>query len=309
MLVAHDNVGVVIIDVNTWSIRTLPELASTLDHLAFSPDGTSFVLPIGGDDPTQCWKTTATLKWEIKPGSMDAAFSPDGKTLAATRSKFVLLCDAATGKILHEMPKHTKRVDELAFSSDGKRVASFGQSQVCLWDARHGKLVAVVKEPPGEVHVIGFSPNSRSLAVADANGIIRLYDPASGKKQHEWQAHGCPIFHLTFTSDSTRLLTQSFVGDDLSLRVWEFPSCRQVHQFPGARTSFYLSPDEKTVVLLVGSVPEMRSLATWELRKIPWKTPLRMSSLAFSPDKNWMACILENGKTQVWKITDALPTD
>ncbi len=306
VLVAHDQVGVAIVDVGTWTIRTLPPLGRTLAHLAFSPDGAAFVLPIGKDDPMQCWKTTATLEWEIKPGSEDAAFSPDGKTLAATRSKSVLLCDATTGRILHEMSGHTQRVDDVVFSSDGKRVASVGQSQVCLWDARNGKLVSVVKDPPGEVHVIAFSPDSRSLAVADAKGVIHLFDPASGKKQHQWQAHGCHIFHLTFTSDSTRLLTQSFVGDDLSLRVWEFPSCRQMHQFPGARTSFHLTPDEKMVALLIDRVLQIRRLDTWELRPSPWKTPPLMSNLAFSPDRNWVACKLDSGKTQVWRITDAL---
>lgn len=307
VLVAHDEIGVAIVDVGTWKMRTLPELECTLDHLVFSPDGTSFVLPIGPDDPTQCLQTTAALKWEIKPGSMDAAFSPDGKTLAITRSKRVLLIDAATGKTIREMAGHTKRVDDVVFSSDGRRIASVGQSQVCLWDARSGKLVAVVKEPPGEVHVIAFSPDSRSLAVADAKGVMRLYDPVSGKQQHEWQAHGCNIFYLAFTSESQRLITQSFVGDDLSLRVWEFPSCRQIHQFPGAQTSFHLTPDEKAVVLLVAGVPQIRSLATWELCSSLWKKPLLMSTLAFSPDGNWMVCIMDNGETQVWRITGALP--
>ena len=50
---------------------------------AHTPDGTSFVLPIGPDDPTQCWQTTAALKWEIKPGSMDVRQRPLTSVLLA----------------------------------------------------------------------------------------------------------------------------------------------------------------------------------------------------------------------------------
>jgi WD40 repeat protein len=257
LVLASHNKGISIFDVGSWEMRSVPKLGRPLDHIAFSPDSASFVLPVGKDDPTRCCSTAAVLKWQLKPGSMAAAFSPDGQTLAATRSKSVLICDAATGRILHDMSGHTKRVDSVIFSSDGKRIASLGQSQVCLWDAQNGKLVAVVKEAPGEVHAILFSPDSRSLVVSEAKGMIRVYEASSGRKQHEWQAHGSHVFYLAFTSDSTRLLSQSFVGDDHSLRIWDFPGCRQIHQRPGERTGFYLSPNEQSVVLIIGDRMEI----------------------------------------------------
>jgi WD40 repeat protein len=307
VMAAHDNVGLVLISVGNWQVRTLPKLEGAVFHLPFSPDGKSFLVPIFDGFSMQCLQTTTgSLLWELEPGSAVAAFSLDGKTLATTRKKSVLLCDPATGKILHEMLGHKSRVERVVFSPDGSRLASMGATQACLWDARKGKLIAVVQEKKGDVPAIGFSSDSRYLAVANAKGVIRLYESTSGKKHHEWQAHGCFIWRLDFTSDSKRLLTESYVGDDNSVRLWSFPDGREIYQVPRPQ-NWKITPDGKYAVIATGSLLELRDLETWQLAgSIELKTRSPVCLFAFSPDQNWLVCVLENEKTQIWQIKDLL---
>jgi WD40 repeat protein len=304
VLVAREH-DAAVVEVGSWHLCLVPKNLYEVQRVVFSPDSSSFILASFNPEPMQCWETaTAKPKWALDPGSMAASFSPDGTTVAATRGKAVLLCDAATGKILHEMPGHKSRVDHVVFSPDGKRVGTAAQSQVCLWDATNAKLIAMVREKKGEIHVIEFSPDSCSLVAANGKGKIAFYEAASGKQQHEWQAHGCHIWHLAFNAESSCLLSQSFIGGDNSTRVWEIPGFRQVYQAPDDLWMWQFTPDKKMLVFFDQKTFDFRDPATGKsIGTMQLETPSPIKDFAFSADKNWLACRLENGKVQVWRIS------
>ena len=70
----------------------------------------------------------------------DAAFSPDGKSLAiASREGTVQLFDVATGELLFSLKGHSSAVIALAFSPDGRTLATGGSDQtIRLWNAETG---------------------------------------------------------------------------------------------------------------------------------------------------------------------------
>jgi WD40 repeat protein len=64
-----------------------------------------------------------------------AAFSPDGKRLAAADGPGVRIWDTASGKRLWEVPELDARVTALAFSPDGRRLATaLANVTVLVWD-------------------------------------------------------------------------------------------------------------------------------------------------------------------------------
>jgi WD40 repeat protein len=309
LIVAAGQHDTAIIETGTWKSLTVLKPTFPVERIVFAPNGESFLCATFKDEPLRCWNTTAALRWTLDPGSMDASFSPDGTMLAATRNKSVLFCGAARGNLLHQMPGHKSRVDLVAFSPDGRRVASVGQSQVCLWDARSAQLVSVVQEKKCEIHVVSFSRDGCLLAVAGSKGVIALYETVSGKQQHEWQAHGCHIWRLAFSWDSTRLLSRSSIGSDESLRLWELPACRQVSAFPNP-LAWEITPGHQSAALSVGTSVEIRSLSSWQLEaQIQLKLPSPISIFTFSPDGFWLACVLKDGNTQVWRIVGSLPAN
>lgn len=165
-----------------WNARTGKEkqLSPRLDStyaLAFSPDGALFGTGTSDLVGVGLWSARSgalirTLK-EPYPASrgahvFDFAFSPDGRTLAATSCRDIQLWDVATGHLVRKL-KGSKCQTNLMFSRDGKTLAcaafsktgsSLNTSSVLLWDVKSG---TVKRTLPRIGFPIAFSPDGRFL--------------------------------------------------------------------------------------------------------------------------------------------------
>jgi WD40 repeat protein len=112
-----------------------------------APDGkTLFQYPGSVPQKSQLWDTiTGKIRVTLegkKQVVADAAFSPDGRTLATCEGTEVVLWDAATGKEKARLPGSDQRLVRLAFGDDGKRLASVSvNGEAALWDVPAGKLL------------------------------------------------------------------------------------------------------------------------------------------------------------------------
>ena len=294
LVVASPAQDTTIIDIGTWMLRTSPTTQFPPERVVCSPDGESFIITSANHEPLACVDTrTTAIRWSLTPGSMDADFSRDGKLIAATRAKSVLLCDATSGQILHDLKGHKSRVDMVRFSGTGRRVASAGQSQVCLWDVTNGELIEVVQEKKGEIRRIEFSGNGTALAVASAKGCVSFYDAVTGNKLNEWLASSGFGFHLEINADASRL-----IDFHTTYRLWDVASAQQVYQAT-PHTICKFTPDGAMLVILSNGVVELRSLDAGQLiRQTPLVTESPVLRFAVSSDTNWLACQL-SGKLLV----------
>jgi WD40 repeat protein/serine/threonine protein kinase len=164
-------------------IRTIPE---TTNCVAFS--GKDDLLAAGGGEfgkpgVVKIWNaiTGAELHTLREHGDavLAVAFNPGVPELASGgMDRFVRIFDTRSGKTLHTLGTHPHQINSLAFSPDGRRLAVGGGNVVRLWDAQSGTEALTLPQPPGNVLIVNlaFSPDSRTIAAADANGSVILWE-------------------------------------------------------------------------------------------------------------------------------------
>jgi RNA polymerase sigma factor (sigma-70 family) len=128
-----------------------------------------------------------------------AALSPDGKTLAIGPD-----WPESFGN------RRMRSPDGRAFSPDGRFLVDwaenpFGRSRmdhVCVWDAATGRAVATLAAGPrnGAANA-AFAPDGRTLAIASADGTVRLWELATWKVRAEFRGHRDRVTALAFGPD------------------------------------------------------------------------------------------------------------
>lgn len=208
--------------------------------LAFTPDSKFAVI---GDDNHRfhvfdlaTGKSQRSFGQEQGNAIVCMTISPDGKSLIAASAKagrnvplswphdrwleIWNLKDGTVAKRL-EFPDEGS-VPTLLFSPDNRTaIAGIRGKQgpvVRTWDVASGKLGPVAGE--GD-HAIGLtlavSPDGKTLATMNDDGVIRLWDIRTGKEKNPIAASPCSLEAVCFRPDGKSLFT---VGGDRRLREW-----------------------------------------------------------------------------------------
>src|SRR5207302_4584819 len=180
-------------------------------------------------------------------------FSPDGRKLAVTvannRSEYaVCVADVGSAKELYQLKQTSARPGCVAFSRNGKLLVTAGaEMDLVLWDAGTGKELRRY-HPPRSVLDFVFTPDDKTLAIANWEGIIALCDVATGCLSPVSGDPLTPVLNLRFTNGGKHLLGAA--GRNL---CWDMDTGREVRRFPEVCPPYCvvtLSPDE---TLLAGA--------------------------------------------------------
>jgi Tol biopolymer transport system component len=192
--------------------------------MAFAPDGRSLALVL--TDYTIRLYAPATGK-ELRalaglPGSPVAtalAYSPDGKTLAASGGATIRRWNAADGTVLSEGDGHAGVVQSLAVSPDGKRLASTaGDLSLRVWDLAARRAEHTLPGPKrAEFDDIvnqfrtsssaAFAPDGRALVAAWGDGHVCTFDLTAGKKVREFKVGELGAVSVAFTPGARQVFT------------------------------------------------------------------------------------------------------
>lgn len=147
------------------------------------PDG-GIVAVGSGEGGLGVWRSTTPEEVvTIENAPVDYApwvtLSPDGALVAAPPSRGVVsIWDVATGRIVQELRVHelARLADAgLAFSPDRSLLATGVERDVLIWDVATGGIVARLSGHESAVNQLAFSPDGKTLAVGEADGIVRLW--------------------------------------------------------------------------------------------------------------------------------------
>jgi WD40 repeat protein/serine/threonine protein kinase/tetratricopeptide (TPR) repeat protein len=200
--------------------------------LVVSPDGktvATYQAWVAVDNTVKLWDVgthqSTTLRVEppesCRLSVLCAAFSPDGKLLAAGyQFQWVTVWDVTTGRVKLQFYQRQNMlsVSSLAFSPDGKVLAvGTHMGGVTLWEVESGKRLASCKGHPNEVHALEFSPDGATLATAGADRTVRLWDVITGQERGALAGHLGPVHRVTFSSDGSTLATAEADG---TVKLW-----------------------------------------------------------------------------------------
>jgi WD40 repeat protein len=156
-----------------------------VSNLRFSNDDQQ-LLTCRWNGAIEVWDAkTGTLRHSLtgQPGTVIAAFLQDGtKLISSFGGSYLQITNLATGEVCWKEPHglRARCVCYLEPSLDGSIVAwSAVDNQVVIWDLEQSRKRFEI-DNPSVVMNISVSPDSRFLAVAGCETVVRIYDTSTG---------------------------------------------------------------------------------------------------------------------------------
>ncbi|HEY7427335.1 MAG TPA: WD40 repeat domain-containing protein [Gemmataceae bacterium] len=278
-------------------------------EVAFSPDGKSVAIP-GVVWSVTTGKELCKLDDDDDVPVFGLCFSPDGKTLAATRGGWIDFWKLPTGQKVHDFPNHRGPVMNLAYSPDGRQLATAGMD-IRLWDTRTGELIRSFGKDGHFVRDLAFFPNGQRLVTAYDDSVV-IWNAGDGKKLRE--------IHTTRPDFSIRCMAISpdgknvFAGGDVNrsgavglyICEWDVVSGEERRHFGEGRAnmeSIALSPYDKMVV----TASDDKIVRLWDrsagklMRELtvshrPEGDPWTRNLLSLSPDGSLLAAVVKGDR-------------
>jgi WD40 repeat protein/DNA-binding SARP family transcriptional activator/type II secretory pathway predicted ATPase ExeA len=305
-----------------WDTRTGRRLAGPdgFGVVAFSRDGRFLVtgsLPTSSNLDLLVWDVARRriakrlpLPSERDPVEIDpvtdAAFSPDGRVLAAGTARGSLIfwnlaSGARLGPVLHH-PRGQESRGNLAFAPDGATLYTSVQGgKTIVWDVTRRRRVRTI--PLGGM--LAVSRNTKTLALGQPDGSIILADAATGRRRRVLTGHSTAVMGLAFSPDSATLASAS--GDRTAI-LWDVATGKAretLRGHAGSVTGVAFSPDGAT--LYTSSLDD--SVIAWDLTRTRGlarrltRAASPVVGVAFSPrDPNLLALAQRGGPVMLWDL-------
>jgi WD40 repeat protein/serine/threonine protein kinase len=288
--------------------KTLLGHSESVTCLAYSPDGT--MLASGSSDlNVKLWNpgtgaliTTCTGH---TGGVFSVAFSSDGKFMASGEDGLVRLWDVSTWQ---NVSTFTNRHPRLAFSGHLLGIATGGdpygdgEGTVQLWDYAAGVEVTSLRDSGTR---LAFSRDGKILATANADGVVKLRDRATGLIFRSFPA--TQVRALAFSPDS-RVLAWC-AGGNGELRVWNLLEDSPVLLPNDTKNKVFglaFSPDGQTLA----AADQTHALTLWNVADHKISAQLRghgnhISAVAYSPDGKSLATGGRDDTIMLWNLAAA----
>ncbi len=301
-------------------VRTVRAHKGAVNWLTFTPDSQRIVTA-GAEGKIKIWNLNGTLKKTLvheKATSLTAALSADGQWLVFsgnTQPRLTILdMTSATAKRQIQSAVHV--VTSVDGSPDSQFILSGGWDKVArLWDLERAKFVRSFRGHKSRVESVAISPNGKlgaTLAGDDYlpdntgnDGAVRIWDLKSGKLLRTIQAHKGMTSGLSFSPDSTKILSSGGISGGTAARIWDVKTGRLLRQakekYAAPRAVF--SPDGRDVITgnrLGNKIKRFSVVGRKRIKQFFYQRGVDVQLFAFTPDGTHLFGSV-NSKVAVWK--------
>ncbi len=280
-----------------WDIELLEIHSMLEDHqknissLAFHPRRN--LLASGSWDGTiRLWnvdsgENTAVLDNSNNPETWTAkvAFSPDGKTLAATGGAgYVRLWQLENPFKPKELIGHQNRVAHVKFDFENNLILTSDHNKILLWDFKTGKQLQRCEPHQDKITALAVHAGSTLVASASLDKTVRIWERDKPERMLAVFPHESGVTALAMSPDGKEVISGTIEGKIKRWSVQNWQANYELKNHKDKITQLLYTSDQSLLV----SASMDKTVRIWDLKTKENKKILThyspVSSVSISPD-------------------------
>jgi len=292
----------------------------SVHSVAFSPDGQ--ILASCSDDKTvRLWdvalgREAAVFLGHSGPVS-SVAFRPDRKTLVSGSSdKTICLWEIPAGELVASRAVKDGKLTKIgyngmsAYPHEAAMLVFQEGDTVKLWNVRAGSSPVPVPGNlfPDATHPLACTPDGKTLAVTDNNGVIKIWDLPTGKNTATWTLEGGSFQSLALSPDGKTVAATA--KDIPKIQLWQGSHYQRNPLTNGYKATIHalaFSPDSKKLASVASGGRDRALLWDVASEKVIASLGFQGSAegiggVSFSPDGKTLLLNSVNQTLGLWNV-------
>ncbi|MBW4510898.1 MAG: caspase family protein [Scytonematopsis contorta HA4267-MV1] len=211
--------------VKIWSksgdlIQTIGDFSSNLFDITFHPNS-QIIASADESSNVKLWSLDnyQEIKLPNKIKGYSSTFTPDGKTIATTLDKKIMLWRVTDGTNIGKLSEHEFSVYKISISPDGKILASASADKtIKLWNIQKQKIITTLSGHKDEVRDVSFNHDGQLLVSVSADNTIKVWDVKKQTEITTFKGHSAPILTVGFSHDGKYIAS---AGEDKKVILWD----------------------------------------------------------------------------------------